>query len=104
MPILGFLTSLPGKIVMGVVLLGLVYGVGQWNGRTAATANAKMAAAEETARILKKRGVLDENVSNRDAADLCRSYGLPDNQIEECMRRLVEAHAVTGNSGADNPQ
>jgi hypothetical protein len=101
--LMAFLLSLPGKIAIAALVLVLAYGAGEWHGRSAASANGKLAAAENTARILKKRGVIDDQVSILDAADLCASYGLPDDQQAECVRRLREADAEPGDVGIHQP-
>lgn len=75
----GFLFSLPGKIITGLVLLGVVYGAGQWQGRSAATAKAEARAAKATIEQLKERGLINESVANLPSADLCIELGgMPD--------------------------
>ena len=69
---MGFLFSLPGKIITGLVLLGLVYGAGQYQGRSAATAKAEARAAKATIEQLKERGLINESVSGLSDCDLLR--------------------------------
>lgn len=94
---LGLLASPFGKIGMAAAAVVVAFGLGQWTGRSAATSNAKIEAAENTARILKKRGQIDEEVSTGDAVALCADFGLPDDQQAECVRRLLQANANSGN-------
>ena len=94
----------PTTIGIGFLAISAVVLGAEWHGRSVAAANAKIEAAVETSRILKKRGVLDDEVPTRDAAALCRSYGLSDDQISECMRRVAEADTESGDGGNDNPQ
>lgn len=75
-----WLFSLPGKIAMAALAGALLYGAGQWQGRTAANANAEARGAKATIEQLKERGMIDEAVDNTDLVDLCIELGgLPDN-------------------------
>ncbi len=46
---------------------------------------------------LRSRNVINGEVSSSAAADMCRSYGLPDAEIGECVRRVVDADADARN-------
>lgn len=48
--------------------------------------------------ILRSRNTIDEEVSAFDAAALCRSYSLSEDDIGECVRRVVDADANARNS------
>lgn len=79
---IGFLFSFPGKIITGLVLLGVVYGAGQYQGRSAAMAKAGARAAKATIEQLKERGLINESVSGLSDCDLLHELdpdGLCDN-------------------------
>lgn len=42
------------------------------------------------------RRKIDAKVSSLNNPDVCRVIGLPDHQIAECMRRVAEANARSG--------
>lgn len=69
---LGFLTSLPGKIITAVVVLSLAYMAGQWHGRDIATEKAEARAAKATIEQLKERGLINEQVRNISDCALAR--------------------------------
>lgn len=82
------------KIAVGGVLLVLAtssasYLIGKGAGRQ----EAAVASLSKSVEVLRERNVIDETVSSSTAADMCRSYGLPDSDIPECMRRVGEADA-----------
>ncbi|WP_318875537.1 hypothetical protein [Sinorhizobium meliloti] len=56
-------------------------------------------ALESSVNILRKKGAIDNEVSSASAADLCGSYGLPDYDERECVRRVQTPATETGNDG-----
>lgn len=81
------------------LLVVLSYQGGRMHGRALERVEARLQAAQETARILRKRGEIDDEVSADNAAALCADYGLPDAEQSECVRRLLEADADAGDVG-----
>ena len=61
-----WLFSLPGKIAMVAFAIGLAYTAGQWQGRTAANANAEARGAKATIEAMRERGLINETVSSMD--------------------------------------
>lgn len=54
---------------------------------------AAVEALELSVSHLRERNEIDGKVTLADALDLCRDFGLPDDQIAECMRRVQQADA-----------
>lgn len=101
---MGFLFSLPGKILIAATVVILAYVGGQWHGRDIASTKARMEAAETSARILRKRGDIDEDVSTSDATALCADFGLSDSDKAECVRRLQEADSGAGHDSVHSEE
>jgi hypothetical protein len=74
-------------LVGASLLLWASYAIGKHEGRQAAA----VAALEASVKQLRKRNDIDGQVSASDAAYLCHDFGLPDDQIDECMRRVQAA-------------
>ena len=80
--------ALGGLVVAALVVSG-VYIYGKAVGRQGAAVEALQRSVE----VLRERNQTDDEVSASDAADLCGSMGLPEQDRLECVRRLVEADA-----------
>lgn len=78
-----------GGVIVGATL---AYGPAYLHGKSAGKQEAAVASLSKSVEVLRERNVIDEKVSAFTAADLCRSYGLSDADLRECMRR-VEASA-----------
>jgi len=80
--------KLPAAAALGaLVAFGPVYIYGKHEGRQAAA----VGALEASVKQLRKRNDIDGQVSASDAAYLCHDFGLPDDEIDECMRRVQAA-------------
>lgn len=92
-------------VVLGIAIGGY-FGFlgGTWHGKEVGKAQAAAEAAANSVRILKERGKIDEQVNSTDAAVLCGSYGLSDDDKAECVRRVQQADAQPGNIGDDPPR
>ena len=66
-------------------------------GKSAGRQEAAVEALETSVKILRKKGEIDDQVSNADAASLCADYGLSDGDEAECMRRVRTASGEAGN-------
>ena len=62
-------------------------------GKRAGTSEAATAALEKTIELIHARDVTNAEISSADAAELCRHFGLSDDDAEQCVRRLAEATA-----------
>lgn len=103
---LALLKLIPDSLKLPLVGgLGLVLGASlmfypaKWIGASGERQAAQIRAAADTIRILKERGKIDDQVNSSDAAVLCGSYGLSDDDKAECVRRVSEAPAISGNDG-----
>lgn len=90
--ILNWLQIGVGAVAGAALMAAPVYYVG----KSAGTAAARVASLEKSVEVLRERNAIDEEVSASDAPALCRSYGLPENDIAECVRRLGSAPANGG--------
>lgn len=82
------------KIGVGALLgAALLMPVGYHLGKRAERNEAAVAALERTITVIREREQTDVEVSASDAADLCGSMGLPDEDRLECVRRVGEAAA-----------
>lgn len=86
--------KLPAAMIIGGAL---VFYPAKWMGKAEGRQAAATASLEKSVEILRARNVINEEVSASDASGLCRSLGLPDEQITECMRRVVDANPDTRN-------
>lgn len=84
-----------GGVIVGATL---AYGPAYLHGKSAGRQEAAVASLSKSVEVLRERNVINDEVSASDAADLCRSYGLSENDLGECMRRVVDADANSGNS------
>lgn len=73
----------------GAAVLAGVYLYGKHEGRQ----RAAVSALESSVKILRERNQIDATISHSDAAALCGDFGLPDDQRDECVRRLEKADA-----------
>ncbi|SPL64398.1 hypothetical protein [Ochrobactrum soli] len=86
------------KIGVGIVVGALVasfvaHSMGVSDGKKQASADALAA----TVKYYQDKGVIKDEVDTADAAALCADYGLPDDELPECVRRVREASAKPGN-------
>lgn len=89
---------------VGLILgAALMFYPAKWHGASSERQAAQIRAAADTIRILKERGKIDEQVNSSDAAVLCGSYGLSDDDKAECVRRIREASPVPGNDSHNPP-
>lgn len=85
-----------GGVVLGVgIATGPVYLYGKSAGRN----EAATAALQKSVDVLRERGKIDETISRSDIFAMCGLLGLPDDERAECLRRLAQDDAVTGNGG-----
>lgn len=87
-----------GALVGASLCFAPAYFIGKREGRQEAAA----AAIANTVKALETRGETDEKITNGQAVGLCRYFGLQSADVIECVRRLEETNAVTGNSGVDH--
>jgi hypothetical protein len=71
----------------GAAAIWGVFLYGKHEGRQAAAVDALATSVAQ----LRKRNDIDGQVSASDAAYLCHDFGLPDDEIDECMRRVQAA-------------
>lgn len=86
-------------IFCSALIAGSAYG-GSIYGARLQIAAAKIKVAEETARMYEERQKINEKVDKSTITDFCRSMlGVSDREnIAECVRRLGETKAKSGNS------
>lgn len=88
---LAFILSPLGKALGAVVVaVGVVSGA-FFYGKSVGRQGAVVEALQRSVEVLRERNQTDDEVSASDAADLCGSMGLPEQDRLECVRRLVEA-------------
>ena len=98
---LAFLFTPIGKALgAAVVAVGVISGVYLY-GKSVGRQGAAVEALERSVEVLRERNQTDVEVSASDAADLCGSMGLPEQDRLECVRRLVEADPEPRNIGDD---
>lgn len=84
-----FLSPIGKALGAAVVAVLAVVGVFQY-GKSVGRQGAAVDALERSVEVLRERNRTDDEVSASDAADLCGSMGLPEQDRLECVRRLVE--------------
>lgn len=82
--------KVPAAMVVGG---GLVFFPAKWLGQSEGKQMAATASLAKSVEVLRERNKIDETVTASDAAALCGSYGLSDDDKAECVRRLQEADA-----------
>ncbi len=81
-------------VIVGAVAAGFIaHSVGVSDGKKQASVDALTAAVKH----YQEKGVIKDEVDVADAAALCADYGLPDDELPECVRRVREATAKSGN-------
>jgi ATP/maltotriose-dependent transcriptional regulator MalT len=93
--------KLPAAAVLGA---GLMFFPAKWIGQSEGRQMAATAALANSVQVLRERNTIDEEVTASDAAALCGSYGLSDDEQAECVRRIQEADALAGHDGDDPAQ
>lgn len=79
--------AITGAVLAGAVAIPIAYHLGRHDGRQAAA----LAALEASVKTLRSRNQIDDEISAADAARLCSDFGLPDGEVDECVRRLEQA-------------
>jgi len=93
--------KIPAAMVVGG---GLMFFPAKWIGQSEGKQMAATAALANSVQVLRERNTIDEEVTASDAAALCGSYGLSDDEQAECVRRVQEADALAGDDGNDPSQ
>lgn len=93
--------KLPAAMALGAAL---AFMPAKWIGQSEGKQAAATASLVKSVEVLRERGQINEEVSASDAADLCGSMGLPEQDRLECMRRMAEASAEPGHDGDDPAQ
>ncbi|WP_407976091.1 hypothetical protein ACJKIH_02935 [Brucella pseudogrignonensis] len=84
-------------VIVGAILSGFIaHGLGVRDGKKEASIDALAV----TVKHYQDKGQINAEVSVVDAASLCVDYGLPDDELSECVRRVREASAKSGNVSA----
>ncbi|MGO1160454.1 hypothetical protein ACTOV4_00680 [Brucella sp. C7-11G] len=84
-------------LIVGAVLSGFIaHGVGVRDGKKEASIDALAV----TVKHYQEKGQINAEVSVVDAASLCADYELSDEELGECVRRVREASAKSGNVSA----
>ena len=84
-------------VIVGAVLSGFIaHGLGVRDGKKEASIDALAV----TVKHYQDKGQINAEVSVVDAASLCVDYGLSDEELSECVRRVREASAKSGNVSA----
>lgn len=83
--------------IVGAVLSGFIaHGLGVRDGKKEASIDALAV----TVKHYQDKGQINAEVSVVDAASLCVDYGLSDEELPECVRRVREASTKSGNVSA----
>jgi hypothetical protein len=82
------------KIAGGIALGALIATpAAHYLGKREGRQEAAVAALETAVKDFTTKGKINGQVFSADAASLCADLGLPDDEANECMRRLREASA-----------
>ena len=100
---MAFLLSLPGKIAMAALVLVMAYGAGRYQGSSIAKAEMAAKALSASVETLRSRNKINDEINDIDRAALCGSMGLSDADVDECVRRMVEADTAASDGGTHNP-
>ena len=87
-----FLKIGAGVIAGAVVASVIAHGVGVSDGRKQVSADALATAVK----FYRDKGMIKNEVDVADAAALCADFGLPDDELSDCVRRVREAAAQPG--------
>ncbi|MCZ7496252.1 hypothetical protein O8B39_17265 [Agrobacterium rhizogenes] len=87
-----------GGLLCAVLLASGSYWLGKREGRSQAAAEA----LAKTVEVLQSRNETNVEITSSAAAELCRHFGLPDDQRVECVRRLEQADADARNRAQDH--
>ena len=86
------------KIGAGVVLgLGLFGAPLYLYGKSVGKGEAAIVALGNSVEALRDRGLINEQISTSDVSAMCRHLGMLGDDHGECVRRMAEANAATGN-------
>jgi hypothetical protein len=87
-----------GGLFCAVLLASGSYWLGKGEGRSQAATEA----LAKTVEVLQSRNETNVEITSSAAAELCRHFGLPDDQRIECMRRVEQADADARNRAQDH--
>ncbi|WP_051680009.1 hypothetical protein [Pseudorhizobium marinum] len=98
---LAFIFTPLGKAIGAAALALAVFSSAFLYGKSVGRQGAAVEALERSVEVLRERSEINDQVSSSDAADLCGSMGLSEQDRLECVRRLVEADPKPGHVGDD---
>lgn len=90
---LAFLANPLTRALGGLVVAALIVGGAYTYGKAVGRQGAAVEALERSVEVLRERNQTDDEVSASDAADLCGSMGLPEQDRLECVRRMATPDA-----------
>ena len=73
-----------------------------WAGKRVQRAEMATEALTKTVEVLQSRNETNVEITSSAAAELCRHFGLPDQERDGCMRRVAEASADARNRAQDH--
>lgn len=80
------------KIAAGSLLCAVLLSSGSyWLGKREGRSQAATEALAKTVEVLQSRNETNVEINSSAAAELCRHFGLPDDQRVECVRRVEQA-------------
>ena len=86
------------KIAAGGLLCAVLLASGSyWLGKREGRSEAATEALAKTVEVLQSRNEINVEITSSAAAELCRHFGLPDDQRVECVRRLEQADSDARN-------
>ncbi|WP_170318980.1 hypothetical protein [Agrobacterium tumefaciens] len=86
----------------GLLCAVLVASGSYWMGKREGRSQAATEALAKTVEVLQSRNETNVEITSSAAAELCRHFGLPDDQRVECVRRLEQADADARNRAQDH--
>ncbi|WP_157952799.1 hypothetical protein [Agrobacterium pusense] len=91
------------KIAAGGLLCAAVLASGSyWLGKREGRSQAATEALAKTVEVLQSRNETNVEITSSAAAELCRHFGLQDDERLECVRRVEQASADARNSSEDH--
>lgn len=86
------------KVAAGVLLCAVLLASGSyWLGKREGRSQAATEALAKTVEVLQSRNETNVEITSSAAVELCRHFGLPDEERIECVRRLEQADADARN-------
>ncbi len=86
----------------GLLCAGAVASGSYWLGKRVQRAEMATETLAKTVEVLQSRNETNVEITSSAAAELCRHFGLQDDERLECMRRLEQASADARNSSEDH--